>query len=61
MFEAKIGFLMAVAATKQGAAELLDAGLFEIFAMCGFVAVQPTADDSMSMFVRLGGEGGIDR
>ncbi|WWD22817.1 hypothetical protein CI109_107311 [Kwoniella shandongensis] len=37
---AKIAFLMALASTRKGAEDLLDAGLFEIFATCGFIHVQ---------------------
>nr|XP_031859912.1 uncharacterized protein CI109_004761 [Kwoniella shandongensis]KAA5526984.1 hypothetical protein CI109_004761 [Kwoniella shandongensis] len=40
VFEAKIAFLMALASTRKGAEDLLDAGLFEIFATCGFIHVQ---------------------
>jgi nuclear pore complex protein Nup205 len=47
VYEAKIGFLLSVAATRKGAEELLDAGLFEILSMCGFVAVQPIGGDSI--------------
>ena len=46
VYEAKIGFLLAVASTRKGAEELLDAGLFEILSMCGFIAVQPIGGDS---------------
>ncbi|KAK4687817.1 hypothetical protein P7C73_g2307, partial [Tremellales sp. Uapishka_1] len=47
VYEAKLTFLMALAATKKGAEELLDAGVFEMFAMCGFINVQPVMDESM--------------
>nr|XP_018266519.1 nuclear pore complex protein Nup205 [Kwoniella dejecticola CBS 10117]OBR88677.1 nuclear pore complex protein Nup205 [Kwoniella dejecticola CBS 10117] len=40
VFEAKIAFLMALASTRKGAEELLDAGLFEVFATCGFINTQ---------------------
>ncbi|WVW81644.1 hypothetical protein I302_103639 [Kwoniella bestiolae CBS 10118] len=40
VFEAKIAFLVAFASTRKGAEELLDAGLFEIFATCGFMNIQ---------------------
>ncbi|KAK6905036.1 hypothetical protein I203_105855 [Kwoniella mangroviensis CBS 8507] len=40
VFEAKIAFLVAFASTRKGAEELLDAGLFEIFATCGFINIQ---------------------
>ncbi|EIW73176.1 hypothetical protein M231_07444 [Tremella mesenterica] len=48
VFEAKTAFLMTVAGSRKGAEELLDAGIFEVFATCGFIAVQPIADDSMA-------------
>ncbi|WVR03296.1 hypothetical protein IAU60_000287 [Kwoniella sp. DSM 27419] len=40
VFEAKIAFLVTVSSTRKGAGELLDAGIFEIFATCGFINVQ---------------------
>ncbi|ORY22986.1 nucleoporin Nup186/Nup192/Nup205 [Naematelia encephala] len=47
VYEAKVAFLMTIAASRRGAEDLLDAGLFEMFAMCGFISVQPIVDDSM--------------
>lgn len=42
VFEAKIAFLLTVATTRKGAEDLLDAGIFEILSMCGFISsVQP--------------------
>lgn len=41
VYEAKIAFLMTIAASRKGAEELLDAGVFEVFSMCNFIAVQP--------------------
>ncbi|WWC66972.1 uncharacterized protein I206_100879 [Kwoniella pini CBS 10737] len=40
VFEAKIAFLVAMASTRKGAEELLDAGIFEVFATCGFINIQ---------------------
>lgn len=45
VYEAKISFLMAVAASRKGAEDLLDAGIFEVFSMCGFIAVQPLTEE----------------
>ncbi|WRT63517.1 uncharacterized protein IL334_000422 [Kwoniella shivajii] len=39
VFEAKVGFLMTLASTRKGAEDLLDAGLFEILATCGFISI----------------------
>ncbi len=47
VYEAKIVFLLSIATSRKGAEDLLDAGVFEVFSMCGFVAVQPITDDSM--------------
>lgn len=41
-----MAFLLAVATTRRGAEDLLDAGIFEIFSMCSFIAVQPYAEDT---------------
>lgn len=40
VFEAKIAFLIALASTRKGSEDLLDAGVFEIFATCGFINIQ---------------------
>lgn len=48
VFESKIAFLTAVASTRKGAEDLLDAGVFEVFAMCGFMAVQPISEDVLA-------------
>ncbi|WWC85669.1 uncharacterized protein L201_000535 [Kwoniella dendrophila CBS 6074] len=40
VFEAKIAFLVALASSRKGAEDLLDAGIFEIFATCGFINIQ---------------------
>lgn len=48
VFEAKVGLLLSVAATRKGAEDLLDVGLFEVLAMCGFIAT-PNALDYSSM------------
>jgi hypothetical protein len=45
VFEAKIAFLMTIAASRKGAEELLDAGIFEVFSMCSFIAVQPIGSE----------------
>ncbi|OCF43796.1 nuclear pore complex protein Nup205 [Kwoniella heveanensis CBS 569] len=46
VFEAKVAFLMTLASTRKGAEDLLDAGLFEMFATCGFISAQ-TAEEVM--------------
>ncbi|ORX34973.1 nucleoporin Nup186/Nup192/Nup205 [Kockovaella imperatae] len=51
VYESKITFLLAYASTRKGAEDLLDAGLFEVLAMCNFFAVEmineeTTAKDS---------------
>ncbi|KAI9632114.1 nucleoporin Nup186/Nup192/Nup205 [Dioszegia hungarica] len=48
VYESKIAFLTAVASTRKGAEDLLDAGVFEVFAMCGFMAVQPISEDVLA-------------
>ncbi|WVQ93947.1 hypothetical protein IAU59_001025 [Kwoniella sp. CBS 9459] len=40
VFEAKVAFLMTVASNRKGAEDLLDAGVFEMFATCGFIHAQ---------------------
>lgn len=40
VFEAKVAFLIALASTRKGSEDLLDAGIFEIFATCGFINIQ---------------------
>ncbi|KAL7420503.1 hypothetical protein Q5752_004453 [Cryptotrichosporon argae] len=45
VYEAKLAFLLALAGTRRGAEDLLDAGVFETFATCAFVAVQPYGED----------------
>jgi nuclear pore complex protein Nup205 len=47
VYEAKIAFLVAIASTRKGAEDLLDAGLFERFSTCSFINVQPISDTSM--------------
>jgi nuclear pore complex protein Nup205 len=42
-----MAFLMNVAASKKGAEDLLDAGLFEQLSMCSFVSVQPMREEIM--------------
>jgi nuclear pore complex protein Nup205 len=41
-----MAFLLAYAASRKGAEHLLDAGIFEIFSMCSFVATQPYGEDT---------------
>jgi nuclear pore complex protein Nup205 len=48
VFESKIAFLTAVASTRRGAEDLLDAGIFEVFAMCSFMAVQPISEEVLA-------------
>jgi nuclear pore complex protein Nup205 len=47
VYEAKMAFLMSVAASKKGAEDLLDAGVFEQLSMCSFVSVQPMREEIM--------------
>jgi nuclear pore complex protein Nup205 len=42
-----MAFLMNVAASKKGAEDLLDSGVFEQLAMCSFVSVQPMREEIM--------------
>jgi hypothetical protein len=42
-----MAFLMNVAASKKGAEDLLDAGIFEQLSMCSFVSVQPMREEIM--------------
>jgi nuclear pore complex protein Nup205 len=44
VYESKIAFLLAIAATQKGSEDLLDSGVFEMFATCGFMTVQPIED-----------------
>lgn len=46
VFEAKMAFLLSVSATRKGAEDLLDAGIFETLSMCSFISVQPYVEDS---------------
>ena len=39
VFEAKVAFLLAIATTRKGAEDLLDAGIFEILSTCSFIAI----------------------
>lgn len=48
MYEAKVAFLLAVASSRKGAEQLLDAGVFEMFATCGFVNVQPLNEEVLA-------------
>lgn len=48
VFESKIAFLTAVASTRKGADDLLNAGIFEVLAMCSFMAVQPISEDVLA-------------
>jgi nuclear pore complex protein Nup205 len=45
-----MAFLMNVAASKKGAEDLLDAGIFEQLSMCSFVSVQPMREEIMGEF-----------
>ncbi|ODO07092.1 hypothetical protein I350_04461 [Cryptococcus amylolentus CBS 6273] len=45
VFESKLAFLLALASTRKGAEDLLDSGLFEILATCGFINVQIQASE----------------
>jgi nuclear pore complex protein Nup205 len=47
VYESKMAFLMNVAASKRGAEDLLDAGIFEQLSMCSFVSVQPMREEIM--------------
>jgi nuclear pore complex protein Nup205 len=40
-----MAFLMTVAASKRGAEDLLDAGIFEQLSMCGFISVLPMREE----------------
>ena len=42
-----MAFLTNVAASKKGAEDLLDAGIFEQLSMCSFVSVQPMREEIM--------------
>lgn len=48
VYEAKLAFLTSIASTRKGAEDLLDAGVFEVFSMCGFMAVQPLSEDILA-------------
>lgn len=52
VFEAKMAFLLALATTRRGAEDLLDAGIFETLSMCSFISVQPYAEDSGKLMLR---------
>lgn len=45
VYEAKMGFLMTVSASKRGAEDLLDAGIFEQLSMCAFISVPPMREE----------------
>ncbi|RSH80248.1 uncharacterized protein EHS24_008821 [Apiotrichum porosum] len=45
VYETKVAFLTAYAATAKGADDLVEAGVFQTFAMCGFITVQPFSED----------------
>ncbi|KAL1406935.1 hypothetical protein Q8F55_006347 [Vanrija albida] len=45
VYESKLAFLIAYAATPKGADDLVEAGVFQTFATCGFIAVQPFSED----------------
>ncbi|TXT07302.1 hypothetical protein VHUM_03472 [Vanrija humicola] len=45
VYESKVAFLIAYAATAKGADDLVEAGVFQTFATCGFIAVQPFSED----------------
>lgn len=53
VYEAKMAFLMTVAASKRGAEDLLDAGVFEQLSMCGFMSVPPMREEMIGEFVLL--------
>jgi nuclear pore complex protein Nup205 len=42
-----MAFLMTVAASKRGAEDLLDAGVFEQLSMCSFISVPPMREEIM--------------
>ena len=46
VYESKMTFLLAYASTRTGAENLLDAGLFEVLAMCGFVSAQSMSEET---------------
>lgn len=48
VYESKLNFLTAYASTAKGADDLVEAGVFEVFATCGFIAAQPFSDDVYS-------------
>ena len=54
MYEAKISFLIAMASSRKGAEDLLEAGIFETLSMCGFIDVQPVNDDMMGKLSAIG-------
>lgn len=45
VYESKVAFLLAYAATPKGADDLVEAGVFQTLATCGFIAVQPFSED----------------
>ena len=45
VYEAKMAFLMTVAASKKGAEDMLDAGIFEQLSMCSFISVPPAREE----------------
>lgn len=45
VFESKTAFLTAFAGMPKGAEDLVEVGVFETFAMCGFIGVQPFSAD----------------
>ena len=45
VYESKVTFLLAYASTRKGAEDLLDAGLFEVLAMCYFFSVELVSDE----------------
>lgn len=53
VYESKVAFLVAFAGTAKGAEELVEVGVFETFAMCGFLGVQPFSEDVISEWFAL--------
>ena len=55
VYEAKMAFLMTVAASKKGAEDMLDAGIFEQLSMCSFVSVPPMREEIIGKPLRAAG------
>ena len=55
VYEAKMAFLMTVAASKKGAEDMLDAGIFEQLSMCSFVSVPPMREEITGQLLRAAG------